>query len=266
MVKAHAIMYIPNDFFYVGNDGLAYATSSYAKQADTLKEAVIHVVDSGIADYNSVANPYLPAPAYSTLSIDKDIKFSDSLKNFLANNAMRPLVLFLDYENQRIAGVVTGSEITFDNVVDMYRLFQNATYSNANGMYELTTKKGEKITFVTDEENGHLLVAENGELVPYHSLLDLVYVGFNAGILNRPYLRDWYDKVLRGYKDELIDVGLFALTAASTVTAIKYRKNKKVRNVSRGVAAVSGGYVGYRLYDRNKKIKEKQANTPSVNK
>ena len=260
MVKAHPFLYIPKA--YVGTNAAGYyATGIYAKPAKALYDAVSYVL-TNISKEVVFRNPNMTSngiESYNTIYYSDGDGYDSSVVNLLAKYKERPVLLFVDFDNGSLAGVLTGSEVTFDNIVDMYQLFTKADYNQDAGVYEIETPDGKKIPFVFDSENGHLVLQdENGSLVPRHSLLDLIYVGANLGLLDRPYLRDWFSKVLRGYKDELIDFGILALTAAGTGTAI-VSKNKKVKIGGAGVAAVSGAIFGYRVISRNKKKKEAAA-------
>jgi len=252
MIKAHPVIYSPLANVNISEYGVFSLINDYKTYQKAFDSAMKYVIEN-ITDIKNVWNP-------NTLSVGTIVRIEDptadlsaSEKKFLEKFPQRPLLAFIDLTNGQVAGVLSADEIDYDNIVDMYRLFQNGDFNAALGMYELTKPNGQKIPFVTNPEDGHLLVAdENGELVPRHSLLDLIYVGFDAGILDRPYLRDWYNKILRGYKDELIDLGLLLVTATSTVVAVK-SKNKKVKRGAAITAAATGGYVGFRLYARNKK-------------
>lgn len=256
MVKAHPFLYIPTANLVIQADGTATASGRFEKYAAAQYKAIAYVLKE-LGTGVLYQNPNMSGVTSFASIIDAESETLDPTeKTILAKYGTLPVMLFYDFDNQALAGVLTGSEVTFDNIVDMYRLFEKADYDSQSGIYQMTTPSGQKIPFVFDAENGHLVLQdENGEIIPRHSLLDLIYVGANLGLLDRPYLRDWFNKVLRGYKDEAIDFAILALAAAGTGTAL-ISKNKKYKIGGAGVAAVSGAIFGYRVISRQKKQKE----------
>lgn len=258
MVIAHSILYLPRNAVRINPDGTWYGIGSYEKYSKAQEEAVSYVlsnVDRNVVYRNPAAGNAPGISEYASINYDDAEGLDVSVRNIFSKYKSRPILLFVDFDNSHILGILKGNAVTYDNIVDMYKLFTRADYNLDSNVYELKTPKGDVIPFVFDETNSHLVMSENGPLVPNHSLLDLLYVGANLGVFDRPYLRDWFNKVLAGYKDELIDLGILALAAAGAGTAI-ISKNKKYKIGGAGVAAVSGSVFGYRVYTRQKKQKE----------
>jgi hypothetical protein len=145
-----------------------------------------------------------------------------------------PFLAFYDVTEERYYGILAKRDATKYNAVKSALDVIANTKEFTDKGYKV--QMGNQTYFMQDARNAHLPKSENGNIDPNHSLLDMVYIGADLGIFDRPYLRDFVTNLIDGIK-KYWWLGLLGAGAVYYYAQKDKKKKKKGNRVNaiRGV-------------------------------
>jgi hypothetical protein len=159
-------------------------------------------------------------------------KMTEAEKTYFSGFSF-PFLAFYDISESRTYGILDVRDATKYNAV------KSALDVIANTK-EFVDGKGYKVQlgaetyFMQDARNAHLPQAENGNIDPKHSLLDLVFIGGGIGFFDRPYLRDFFTNLIDGFKKYW---WLIPITIGAVVV---YKRSNEKRKNTRYIKTIRG--------------------------
>jgi hypothetical protein len=218
------ILYLDNDKSLTNRNEVFYDTWGITKN-----------VEQVLKDYNRYSGKIdlLPSSQISLYVVVKNPstnsgwqKMSDAEKAYFEGFTF-PFLAFYDVTEERTFGILNKRDAT------QYNAVKSALDVIANTK-EFTDKGyrveiGNETYFMQDARNAHLQTGGT-EINPKHSLLDLVYIGANVGVFDKPYARNFVNDVVDAVKQYwwLGALAIGGFIVYNETSKSKKRKRKKV--------------------------------------